>query len=122
MKEPHPVDELDPAEFEQPAAWAAASLKRCGYAYLHLTPGDATVYPIIIARPDRYWAYREERTPTQYMVALSASFGAGYPWGGGHVDWGYAADKWTRDRHEWTARVIARFLSALSDALREASP
>lgn len=127
----HPVDELAEIEFETAAANAASMLAEFGYAWIDLQPGDATTYKIVIAQPrepgevgfkllngepvhgwarvNRYW--------------VGTSFGPLYPTPlKGGYQWGYVLDHFVHGdggTSEWTARVITRFLNALSDKLKE---
>lgn len=116
-------DDLDTAHIASAAAWAANQLRIGGMAKVRLAPGDMTEYRIVIAAPGIEWAYGEPREGRYYWVTLCASFGAGYEWHGGQVDGGYAAEKWTnpssgKATRAWTGEVIARFLSATSEAMR----
>lgn len=106
----HRVDELPDVEFLAAAEFAARDLADKGSAWVDLQPGDATTYKIaiIVTNSMRFW--------------VGTSFGPLYEWRpDSHYDCGYVADKWTEPRHEWTARVICRFLNTLSDKMKEAS-
>lgn len=116
-------DILDQEHIETAARWVAHALEGRGSAKVRLAPGDATEYPIAIVGPGTFWAYGKEREGRTYWVTLMASWGCSYEWAGAPVDPGYAAQKWTNPRAggaiaEWTGIVMAKFLTALSQALR----
>lgn len=124
----HPVDRLDDHEFVSWAEHAAESLRTFGYAFVRLSPGDGTTYRITIVRPIepeqwQRWEYQAEQPgkppphPSTGDYYVATMFGPMYPWSGQKPgDWGYVADKWAGG-HEWTARVLHRFLCALRDAI-----
>lgn len=125
----HPVDELDENAFDLAAIWAELSLRRAGYVALTLEPGDATTYPIIIVAPGDHRVFQggdnsapqpHVRPEQNYRVAVGLSRCGTYPWRGQQLSWDYVAQKWADD-HEWTGRVICRFLNTLSDKMKEAS-
>ena len=116
-------DALPDDEFLACAKWAAFNLAELGHAIVRLEPGDATKYDIVLARDQssqqqRQWEHRLVETPEfsgNYYVAHS--FGPVYPWLGIPLNWRYVHEKWTQSRpgtDEWTARIIARFLTTLS--------
>lgn len=116
-------DQLDQDHIDAAARFAAAQLATGGVARVRLAPGDMIEYPFLIAVPGVEWAYDELRTGRYYWVTLCASFGAGYEWHGGEVDSIYAAVKWanfgsSKATRAWTGEVVARFLTAVSAALR----
>lgn len=133
MTDIHPADALDQGEFDVMAAFAAFQLRNIGFTYCVLEPHDGTRYEFSIVRPptqeqwQRYFRLRdggdarcEFNDKNQYWVATS--FGRLYPWSGHEVDWTYALEKWCMPGHStapWTARVTARFLTAVSIALQE---
>lgn len=115
-------DDLDQEHFDAAAEYAAEHLARHGVAKVRLAPGDMTEYRLIIAAPGPEWAYGDERPGKNYWVALCADFGTGYEWRGQHVDGGYAAEKWvsrsvSKGTRAWTGQVVARFLTATSEAM-----
>lgn len=134
MSDHHPVDDLGQWEFDSAATFAAFQLRHIGFSYCTLSPGDGTRYDFAILRPptnaqwDRFLRQRFNpdgpepcrfNNEGRYLVATQ--FGRLYGWGGTTVRWTYAFEKWTAGRagtpDEWTARVTARFLSALADQL-----
>lgn len=119
--------ELDQDAIDQAAVWTARKLADTGVARVRLSPGDATEYRIMIASPDVEWRRSGETAGIYYWVALSNDFGAAYEWHGGQIDAGYAREKWTSrgitgGTRDWTAEVMARFLTAVSGARRGAEP
>jgi hypothetical protein len=128
----HPADDLDQREFDVVASFAAFQLQHIGFTYCTLSPGDGTKYEFMIVRPpmisqwDRYLKLRyrdgdarcEFNDEHRYWVA--SNLGRMYPWSGHKVDWTYALEKWCLSdggTAPWTARVIARFLTALAAAI-----
>lgn len=122
------VDALDDYEFDTWADTAAAMLREHHHAYVRLEPGDGTSYRIAVVQPmepemilqDTVWV--EGFVPIdRYFVATQ--FGPLYEMNKmGGYQWGYVADHWLPDMRasqEWTARVLARFLNALCDRLKE---
>jgi hypothetical protein len=102
----HPADRLAQSEFDGAANWAHAQLVKFGHAFIDLNPGDATTYKIVVVRP----VYVGQASPVidEYSnMWVGTSFGPLYPWRGNKIHCG----------HEWTARVIARFLSTLAERL-----
>lgn len=99
------------------AAWAAEEVAEHGVAHVKLTPGDGTLYPIIVVKA-RVWncdQYGHVDEPREYTVTLAASFGATYQWGGQPLHEDYVGEKWTSDGNKWTATVVAAFLNAFSE-------
>lgn len=108
----HPVDQLAAFRFETVANDMADILPGTGYAIGVLEPGDMTRYVVAVVRDsgDRYW--------------FANSFGPLYPWARtGHTDWGYVLSHYLsepeRGSAQWTARVLARFLNALAERMRD---
>jgi hypothetical protein len=116
-------DRLDADHIAEAAQFAADQLSLHGVAKVRLAPGDMTEYRFVIATPGIEWAYGVERPGKYYWVTLCANFGGGYEWHGGEVDGGYAAEKWTnpgtaKGTRAWTGEVVARFLTAIANAMR----
>lgn len=104
----HPVDDLKQYEFDAVAEQAASDLADHGAAFVLLQPGDATRYLITIVRDPRgrYW--------------LASSFGAIYEWSPEMTcHWDYVSSHYLDRPHEWTARVLARFMQTLADKMKE---
>lgn len=83
-----------------------------------LTPGDATVYDILIAAPTlpRWGESQVDRR--SYLVTVLNDFGRSYMWDGQDMHWSYAAEKFTLhpgDQH--TGSIIAEFMTRLSGLL-----
>jgi hypothetical protein len=119
------VAEMDAFEFDNYAAVAADELREHGYAYVDLQPGDATTYKVSIIRPRTHrlingGVIRYGDPGGEYHIATS--FGPLYPWTPTNFnDPGYVQSKWVSSSSptgEHTAHVLARFLNALSDAMR----
>jgi hypothetical protein len=113
----HPVDRLAQSEFDGAANWAHAQLDKYGHAFVDLQPGDATTYKIVVVRPTSKVEYPNPTIDWDANMWVGTSFGPLYPWRGNTIHWDYAASKWTSDNHEWTGRVIARFLTTLAQRL-----
>jgi hypothetical protein len=133
----HPADLLDQWEFDIAASFAATQLRLIGFTYCALQPRDGTKYEFTIVRPPMisqwnrwlkvqhlqpdhpaYQRHPEFNDENRYFVA--SSLGRMYPWSGHKVDWTYALEKWCLSdggTAPWTARVIARFLTALAAAI-----
>jgi hypothetical protein len=133
----HPADLLDQWEFDTIASFAAFQLQHIGFTYCSLSPGDGTKYEFTIVRPPMishwqrwlqvqhlepdhpaYQRHPEFNDENRYFVA--SSLGRMYPWSGHGVDWTYALEKWCLPSHStapWTARVTARFLTALARSI-----
>lgn len=109
---------LDLKHINAAAIWAEVSTRLHGVGYVKLTPGDATVYPIIVVRAPVFNGDQmgREVTPRDYMVAVVASFGNAYQWAGQQLQPDYVASKWTSDGNMWTAVVVTEFLNAFSRA------
>jgi hypothetical protein len=126
----HRVDELGDYEFVTWAETARHQLALHGHAFVSLSPGDATNYKIVVVQPlePKIMGWIEATNEAvegfefvdQFWVG--SSFGPIYQWTPGwHVTWDYVHEKWTQGRKgtdEWTARVICRFLNALSNAMK----
>ena len=121
----HMTDDLpshiDLDHIETVARATALALDRAEACYADLTPGDATIYHLLVVRPgvsvvsdgaNHPYARRDE-----FVVTLLNLDGASYPWGGGPAHWAYEGDKLSRG-HEHTSRVVAYFLTKLSEALQ----
>lgn len=117
----HPVDELEQAEFDYHAGLAAADIAQRGASLVILAPGDCTRYVLAFVKPARMNG-EGVMVVEDRPLWMGTSFGELYqvdPHGGYH--WGYVAEHWLRDMkssQEWTARVIARFINALADAMK----
>lgn len=121
----HPVDQLDDAVFSNAARQISSDVRQFGYGEYVLVPGDATRYPFIFLPPNREVLGsipHECRVSNDWMVIYAGSHGCAYPWGGRQMRWDYCADKWCQDRHEWTGRVVARLLNAVSDEWARVHP
>ena len=115
---------LDGEHIRGAALWAAEALDATGVAKVRLAPGDMTEYALLIAAPGIEWAYGQHAAGSHYWVAVCANFGCGYEWGGFPVHADYCADKWvargaSKGTRMWAGQVIARFLTALAEALGE---
>lgn len=113
----HPAESLPGKAFTNAAKSIVTQIQRHGFAEYVLVPGDATMYRFIFLAPGRNIAGSTEdvrRWQTDWMVML-CNFGLGYPWGGQHMHWDYCSEKWTKDRNEYTGRIVARLLNAVSD-------
>lgn len=100
------------------AAWAAERFRIENVAHVKLTPGDGTVYQVIVVRC-AVWNGREDDEPTwprDYTVTLVGSFGDTYQWAGQALHSDYVGGKWSRDGNKWTAVVMTEFLNAFSEA------
>lgn len=122
----HPVDSLDQFEFDDKASMAASMLAGHGHAFVDLQPGDGTTYKIVVVQP--LIAAHSNRSATGWTIYPNAywvgtSFGPLYPTPlKGGYDWGYVLEHFVYGNGgtaEWTARVIARFLNALSEKFKE---
>jgi hypothetical protein len=104
----HPVDDLGHRDFDARAREAADDL-RCRYsALVTLEPGDATHYQISIVA---------SAPPRRYYVA--SNFGALYEWNPTEaVHWDYVASHFLDEPHEWTARILTRFLNTLREQMK----
>jgi hypothetical protein len=112
-------ERLDLKHINAAAVFAADQLPFAGVAHVKLTPGDGTVYPIIVARCPVFNGDQRGREvmPRDYTVCVAASFGDTYQWGGqGGMQPDYVAEKWTRDGNKWTAVVVCEFLNRFSAA------
>lgn len=124
----HPAEELQQFEFDELSTHAAAMLRGHGHAFVDLQPGDGTTYKIAVVQPLEAAFQHPEFCPSGYKIVpgryfVGTSFGPLYPTPlKGGYDWGYVLDHFVHGNNgtaEWTARVIARFLNALSDKLKE---
>jgi hypothetical protein len=96
------------------------------YAEVVFSPGDATLYRVIVARPRNVTSITEDAVThigglaeRNYMVTLAnPDFGRTYQWVGEPLHWDYVADKWTMKYNgkadEWTGRVLCGFLNELA--------
>jgi hypothetical protein len=111
-------ERIDIASIDYAAAYASGHLDDHGVAIVHLVPGDATVYQIVVVAPQAYLLGDEVREGREYLVTLVNCSGATYPWNAqGDVHPSYAAAKWTTDGLRWTGVVLAAFLNALAGYL-----
>lgn len=142
--DPHPANRLSQQDYTSKAIFAAVQLDQLGFAYVHVQPGDGTLYELSIVRPpnNEQW-HRWEQTrhlaadhpayqgscqfnnENRYFVATS--FGRLYGWGGFPLHPDYVYEKWTNmngSTDHWTARVTGRFLTTLAHeiALRKEGP
>lgn len=109
------LDGLNPWHFTRAAEHVMTQLQARDSGLVSLQPGDDTVYLIAVMRFG-------EGAKARYWVAHSLG-GALYEWGGAApVHPSYAFEKWTSaasGSREWTAHVIARFLTVLSGMIHE---
>jgi len=113
------LSRLDSDDIAAAAVHAAHVLAQRGAAVLELTPGDSTVYRIMLAAPwIGTWTTVGTKPRKNFWVALLNCSGTGYEWTGEHVDPDYAAAKWTHNDHRWTGVVLAAFLNTLADVNR----
>lgn len=99
------------------AAEAASQLHVLGHTVVGLTPGDMTVYTIVIVDTA---ATIGQRVGSPFVVAL-ARLGLGYPWDGHGLSEDYVQTKWTtntRSSDPHTARVLCAFLNMVAAELR----
>lgn len=120
------AERLDLAHIDAAARFAAGHLSAHGVARVRLTPGDMTEYHLVVTGPGAVWKSGVAGDfidhTRDHCVALVASFGAAYPWAGQEIAPGYAAEKWTArtssdGTRAHTGEVVARFLTALSEAM-----
>lgn len=120
------IDRLDTTHIDTAAKAAFIGLKAVGAARVDLTPGDMTIYRIIILAPDfRYWADGKMTTSPRdgYLVTLAGGKGRTWTWHGDlFAHWSYVADKWTDDGNMWTGVVLAEFLNRLGAFLQAKEP
>ena len=124
---PHEVDELPDVAFTVPASWAAAQLRDLGHAAVEVAPGDTTMYRLTIVDAER-GVMREDQVARSGSGAMmgggrflvASTFGRLYAWSGNPIHWDYVAEHYVTDHSEWTARVIARFLTTLSNIMNGA--
>jgi hypothetical protein len=114
-----------PAEsFTETARWVAARLADDRAAIVRFGPGDCTEYRFTITGPGTYWYYDHEEPTTLggYTVDLTSSFGNGpHIWNGGLVQPTFASalvKEPTTGTGMYTAALVARFLSAVAEAIR----
>ena len=80
-----------------------------------LTPGDSTVYRLVISRPSAYvgsdgrWIRGGDLCVS--MLTPNSSSCVWGPTNSGWTDWPYVADHWCVS--EWTSRILASFLNFL---------
>lgn len=89
---------------------------------LGLTPGDMTVYHLILVAPHVPRIGQGNQHADEYMVTLANSFGGTSPWAPQYIDPTYAASKWTKNASPtdlWTGAVVATFLNALATAIAQ---
>lgn len=116
------VDDLDEHQFQLSANWAATQLHHGGNAYVELTPGDMTRYPIGILQ----WhnINNGRLLPGfQHRWFVATTYGPMYEWGGAaEVHWSYVLDKWiTRPGYtgKYAAMIFTRFLNTLSPLIHQ---
>jgi hypothetical protein len=116
------VAALGAESFTETARWVAARLANDYAAIVRFGPGDCTEYRFTITGPGVYWYYdHEERTTRDYTVDLTSSFGTGpHHWNGYRLQPREAA-RWVKEPTTgtgmYTAALVARFLSAVADAI-----
>ena len=111
---------LDDARIDAAALWASHALRDRTVAHVELSPGDDTMYGVLVSAPALVWQDRDERQAVDYTVALR--FGDTHPWGGRpDVHPSYAAKTWGRG-NVCTGEVLARFLNALGEKLAAPEP
>lgn len=112
---------LDLDHIQRAARSAAVSIRNGGHAALRLTPGDGTVYPIIVLSKHMHWWTAEDQPAPrpEYWVTLASNFGETYPWAGATLHPDYVTKKWSRDGNLWTGAVMTEFLNALSEQLAQ---
>lgn len=114
----HPVDEIDQAEFDYAAGYAAISLAKLGSAFVVMEPGDGTSYKIALIRRTAMGVDGPEIIERGLWMA--STFGALYPVNlEVRYHWDYVDSHFLDKPHEWTARVLARFLNTLADKMKE---
>lgn len=104
----HRVDDLSQVVFDQAAVAALVSLREHHYALVDLSPGDATRYRIAIVgeeEPHRLW--------------IASNFGPLVILPDTRLHWDYVSSHMLEREHEWTARVITRFLNTLRYLITE---
>lgn len=112
---------VDLDHIERQAAFTADQLATSPTVIVSLTPGDATVYHVLIVRQATVIPAGDEYPFAQageWIVSLLNLDGNSYPWAPqvGPPHWTYVLGKWTE--HEHTAKVLAAFLRLLWDELR----
>lgn len=100
----HPVDELPQLNFDAAAREALESLIENGHSFTDLSPGDATRYRIVVVAHPLY-------TDDAWWVA--SNFGGLAKVPNMSLHWDYVSSHMLSREHEWTARVITRFLNTL---------
>lgn len=115
---------LDDAHIGQAAVWSAHHLRDHGVARVRLTPGCGTRYTVMVAAPGREWQDGDEPEGSHYWVSWVNPADGGYEWTPGFTHPRYAAEHWVSPRlskgeKAFTAEVLARFLTALSEAMGE---
>jgi hypothetical protein len=111
---------LDTDHVRAAAEFTAAQLRFQRPARVHLTPGDATAYRLLIAGPGLEFRREYVAAGGGHWVALLNSFGHGNMWDGQRVDPGYCATSWVSGDESWETRlhvgeVLAAFLNELRD-------
>lgn len=134
------IESLDPWPLRYDATYAAYQLDLIGFTYCDHQPGDGTSYKISIVRPPEVGQWQRwlqvnhmppdhpayQRHPefnTQHRYFVATSFGPLYGWNGWEVTWDYVLEKWvmgnrTSATNQWTARMIARFLTELAERIK----
>lgn len=105
------------------AGAAASKINGDGWAAVSLTPGDMTMYRIIIT-PNEAMREEPEGEATWdvvrrgWIVTLVNCAGRAYEWGGDDgMDPSYVSNAWTTDGSTWTGVVLAEFLNRLAAQL-----
>jgi hypothetical protein len=105
---------IDLGQIHRAGQWAARRFAEGEeVAHVKLTPGDGTVYQIVIQRSD-VWTEEMTVIPRDYIVTVVGSIGDSYQWAGQQLHPDYVGEKWTPDGNKWTATVVAEFLNAFS--------
>lgn len=101
----HRVDDLDQIVFDRAALTALASLhSEREHAFVELCPGDATRYQIAIIGVEAF---------DRHYLLVATSFGPLVAWPDTKLHWDYVSSHMLDREHEWTARVITRFLNTV---------
>lgn len=114
------VNQLDQHEFDEAAASAFRELRQRGASLTSLEPGDGTRYVVSIVQPVRPPKHVLMPPTGEFLPRffVCTSFGGLHEWSGQGLHWDYVAEKWVSNGHEWTARVLTRYLNTLGALLR----
>lgn len=106
---------LDQEHINAAAFFAAEKLIDDQVAIIRLTPGDMTLYSLLVT-PKHVDVFTDTGTVTarEYCVILATSWGKAYPWNGERVHAQYVHEKWVEGHSPHTAAVLAAFLNAIA--------